>query len=201
MKKLLLKLKSILQSLFSTKTEKQEDTKPKKSNDVVNSKLVEHEVSKIVEKHISSVNTKKSSPDSFGKFDNGYAEPLSTGMIGTITSFLWKPESENSGNPVVLVSCDDVPTNELFIEVFNSKGNVMRSVEQGAFSRGNQLPNQKFARISFRLGVSMKSFKSAAPLTIKFFQVVEGQKTYLDIKNRKSKIQTVKDPHKRLEWS
>lgn len=137
--------------------------------------------------------------ENFGVHSNGYLEPPSTGKLGTITSFLWKPESDNTGHPIVLVSCDEVPTSELFIEILNKNGNPMRSVDSKAFSRGNKLSTRKFARISFRLGVPLSRFKTSAPLEIKFFQMIDGKRVDVPLRGRKTQI--VRRPAQRVEWT
>lgn len=196
---MLKKIKNFLLILLfgSKKPHKMDAEKP------VDMPTVEHKPTKkpatpVVQK--PSANVKTSSPHAYGKHDNGYGEPQSTGTIGQITSFLWKPDSDHGGEPVVVVSCDDVPTNELFIEVFNSNGNPMKSVDSNAFSRANKLDSHKFARISFRLGVTKKTFKKSVPLKVQFYQVVDGKKHILSIKNRGTQM-TIKDPAKRVEWT
>lgn len=179
------------------------DIKPKKPREdweqQYQDKAIEEAVDEMVAEHVANVNVETSSPHPYGQHDNGYAEPPTTGMIGTITSFLWKPQSDHGEHAAVLVSCDEVPTNQLFMEVLNAKGNVMRSVDSKAFSRGNKLDTQKFARISFRVAVPMKQLSKAAPLGIRFFQVVDGKKHILSVKNR-PKLISIKDPTQRIEW-
>jgi hypothetical protein len=147
-----------------------------------------------------SVKVETSSPHPYGQHSNGYPEPPTTGIVGTITSFLWKPQSDHGEHAVVLVSCDEVPTNQLFMEIKNNNGNIIQSENIKAFSRGNKLSEQKFARISFRINTPMKNLKKAAPLQLRFFQVINEQKYFLPIRGQSRKAIQIVDPQKRIEW-
>jgi len=116
-------------------------------------------------------------------------EPLSTGKIGKITSFLWKPDSDTSGKPVILVSCDEVPRDELFVEVLNGKKIPVLLKNNKAFSRGNRIPGRIYGRISFQTGMSLDAFRQyEQPIYIKFYQIIDGKKVYLNIMGKGEEI-------------
>lgn len=124
-------------------------------------------------------------------------EPPSTGKVGEVTSFLWKPHSENTGNPVVLVSCDDVPRGELFIEIMKKNGKPFRLKSNKAFSRANKLDRDKYGRISFRLGLSINTYRKNSPIRVKFFQEVNGVRKYIKVMGKPSLV--ISNPENRLE--
>jgi len=110
-------------------------------------------------------------------------EPFHSGEVGKVESFLWKPESDNTHRPVVVVSCDKVPRKELHIEIFSEAGNLL-SVPVIKKSRGNRI--HKYARINFYLGQTKEQLAVHGELTVKFYQKINN-KTYLKIKIRNGK--------------
>lgn len=130
-------------------------------------------------------------------------EPPSTGELGKILSVLWKPVSDTDGFPVVVVGCDDVPAEELYIEISKSDSDQPLSIRNNRPSfwgavRGNQLPGHKYGRMNFKMKENLKYFTKAAPIRIRFFQYIKGQKQYLPIM-KEGKYIVVKNPKQRLD--
>lgn len=112
-------------------------------------------------------------------------EPFHTGKLGIVESVLWKPSSDNTKKPVVVVSCDMVPRNELYIEITDNTGTILDS-KLLRKSRGN--PIHTYSRINFYLANSKEMFSESSPIILKFYQKLDGnQKTYLEIKMKNNK--------------
>lgn len=111
-------------------------------------------------------------------------EPDVTNPDGQITSLLWKPVSDTNPKVVVIVvSCDEIRSDDLRVEVYTKTGGLMRSLKNCKTSpgRGNQLPGDKFGRINFKVGPTFEEFKRYAPVSLKFFVNVGKTKKYLKI--------------------
>lgn len=110
---------------------------------------------------------------------NNY-EPYSSGRIGLIETFLWKPTSDKGG-PVVVVTCDAVPRHELYIEI---NGQDEKNIcVPGVKSRGNRLPPFKYGRVNFYLRYNLEQLKVWGDLRVKFYQNIAGVgKRYVQIK-------------------
>ena len=118
--------------------------------------------------------------------------PTSHPEKAKIQSFLWKPESDHAPhNPVIVVGCDALRSEDLHIEILNKNGNKVRMGVRNS-GRANQLHPQKWGRIHFRLDRHSKKFKGAKPLTIILSTKVNGKKKIL----KKLKIS---DPTKRID--
>jgi hypothetical protein len=112
------------------------------------------------------------SDDPKHKYNNW--EPPSTGKLGVIETFLWKPASDTSGKPVVVVSCDLVPRDELNIAIVGTSYSISHK------SRGNKL--HKYGRINFYLNEPLQHFQRASGLRITFFQIKDGSHIIVPIK-------------------
>lgn len=107
-----------------------------------------------------------------------------------IDSFLWKPVSDGDGNVVILISCDNMISSDVKLEIKNRKGNAIK-VSIRNTGRANGEAGQKFARIHYRIGRQATGFKKASPLTAVFYHTQKRKKEVI----RKFRI---KDPTKRL---
>jgi hypothetical protein len=115
-------------------------------------------------------------------------EPETNYKEAKVKSILWKPESDNDGNPVVLVSCDNVHSEDLKIEIRNKNGNKMRVGIQNT-GRANQEAHCKFGRVHFRLDRSAERFKKASPIEIRVIVEKTGKKSG---KNKSKIIKRIK---------
>ena len=107
------------------------------------------------------------------------AVPKKSNPNAKITTFLWKPESDNDGKVVILVKCDGMRPGDIKMELFSSKGTKLK-INQ------NAQPNLANGdRIHFRPGKVAKSLKKQAPLSVKFFHKLDGKKQYIIIRTRK----------------
>lgn len=110
-------------------------------------------------------------------------EPLKTEKADRVDSFLWKPVSDNTHMPVVVVSCDKVRRMDLYIELYDSQWqriNYGVNTHNGD-GRGNRI--HKYARINFYIKVPAENLKAHGPFNVKFYQLINGQKHYLEIIN------------------
>jgi len=125
-------------------------------------------------------------------------EPLKT-EIGTIDSFLWKPHSDNTGKPVVVVSCDKVRRMDLHIELYDAWWKKIPTGKQphNGDSRGNRI--HTYARINFYMKKDMAHFKAHAPFNVKFFQYVNGEKRYLPIMKTGKDYFVIENPEARVD--
>lgn len=127
-------------------------------------------------------------------------EPPSTSTLGTVESFLWKPVSDNTGKPVVVVSCDDVPRDELDI-VIKDRNDKLVPFTILRKSRGN--PIHRYGRVNFYLGQDATYFVQYAPLKVYFRQESEGISQYIKIQYRgnmeRLEFETVTSPKRRKD--
>jgi hypothetical protein len=131
-------------------------------------------------------------PEKFVDEKGLYKDPRKSDFDNAkLQSFLWKPVSDNDGNPVIVVACDALRSFDLKVEIISEKGRKLK-VDIDNAGRANPRHQDDFARIHFRLGRSAKNLQKAAPLTVLFFHENDGKKTV--IAERK-----VKDPTKRID--
>jgi len=110
-----------------------------------------------------------------------------------IQSFLWKPASENDSNVVILVTADQLKTEDLKMRILNHKKKVMKKINIRNSGRSNKLGHFLYPRITFRLDRSAEKLKRKAPLFVQF---------YVKRKNgSEKKLKTIKiiDPTKRVD--
>lgn len=126
------------------------------------------------------------------KVDPSRIDPdVSNVKSAKIQSFLWKPESDVTHNPVILVTCDALRSEDLKCEILNVKNRPIKiKIENSA--RANKLDQYKYGRIHFRIGRSAEKLLKLAKLTVVLYHTIGGKKVIL----KKIKI---KDPTKRVE--
>ena len=137
------------------------------------------------------------SDDPKHKYNNW--EPLKTEKADRVDSFLWKPVSDNTHKPVVVVSCDKVRRMDLYCELFDAQ---WRPIDTGKAphsgdSRGNRM--HKYARINFYMKLPMQHFQAHAPFHVKLYQKINGQKHYLEMGNTGYDFYTIFNPADRYE--
>ena len=126
-------------------------------------------------------------------------EPLQTQKADRVDSFLWKPVSDNTHMPVVVVSCDKVRRHDLYIELYDGQWQRIdygRAKHNGD-SRGNRI--HKYARINFYIKVPAEHLKPRAPFNVKFYQIIDGKKHYLEIMKTGLDYIVINDPTARLD--
>lgn len=115
------------------------------------------------------------------------AEPPVTNPTGQITSFLWKPVSDTNPKVVVMVvSCDQIRSDDLRVELYDKADKIMKWLKKSKTSpgRGNQLPQDKYGRINFKVGPTCEDFKKYSPVKVKFYVELNGVKTYVKVQNQ-----------------
>ncbi len=104
-----------------------------------------------------------------------------------ISSILWKPVSEGDGNPVILISCDNMRLEDVKLRILNKKGNRVKVGIRNSGHRANGESGKMFGRIHYRLDRSAKSLKRPAPLTLEFYHTGKNGKKAVVIKKWKIK--------------
>lgn len=107
-------------------------------------------------------------------------EPAKCDPNGNITTFLWKPVSDNDGNVVVVVGCDTIRSRDLHMELLGKSGKTLK-VPISYGGRANKLPQLKYGRIHFRLARKATEFKRSAPLVVRFYQKVNNKKKIVTV--------------------
>lgn len=134
-------------------------------------------------------------------FDEHTAEPAFSSEKGTITSFLWKPESDtNPKVTVISVSSDTLKAADVRIQIKDKKGKIVKGNEEynkGGNLRANRLPNHKYGRFNFKPGKKASEFAKLAPLTVSFFVELGGVRLPVKVMGKDSIV--VKDPKQRLD--
>ena len=109
-----------------------------------------------------------------------------------IQSILWKPASDHAPHdPVVLVGCDALRSEDVYLEILNSSGNKLL-IDIDNTKRANILHPQKYGRVHFRIRRSAKKFKKASPIKLVVSTEINGKKKVL-------KTLRVKDTTKRVD--
>lgn len=128
-------------------------------------------------------------------------EPLKTEKADRVDSFLWKPTSDNTGLPVVVVSCDKVRRGDLYIEMYDPAWTPIPTGKKQPHkgdSRGNRI--HKYARINFYTKRTVKDFQKHGSINVKFYQMINGQKHYLLIGGTGLDYYTVINPAVRMDY-
>jgi len=127
-------------------------------------------------------------------------EPLKTEKADRVDSFLWKPVSDNTDLPVVVVSCDKVRRGDLYIEIYANNWNPISTGKpnHNGDSRGNRI--HVYARINFYFKVNIDYLRAYSPFHVKLYQIIEGQKHYLQIGTTGLDYFTVLDPAVRMDY-
>lgn len=109
------------------------------------------------------------------------SEPVKSKRNAVITSCLWKPISENDGNPVVLVSCDGIKTSDLNLEIIGKGRKLLKVAIDRMPHRANHLGGHEYARIHFRVQRNCKKFKTSAPIKLRFYRKIKGEKVRVKV--------------------
>ena len=172
MKKLLKKLINLLKRLLGLLEDEKVVTQPEeKPEEVVTQPEPEQEKPEKPEDHEEKLEDPEESD-----FENA-----------KIDSFLWKPESDNDGKPVVLISCDNMKCEDVKLRIINKNGKKVKVGIRNSGHRANKEGHQKYGRIHFRLDRTASSLKRPAPLTLQFYHTLGKRGKAVVIKQFKVK--------------
>lgn len=117
-------------------------------------------------------------------------DPKVSNPNGTVDGILWKPESDNDANAVVVVKCESVRKEDLKLEIVGKSGKALKIyIPMTGRANGN--------RVHFRPKRTAKQFIKSAPLQLKFFQVIDGKRVVVPVMGKP--YFEVKQPTKRKE--
>ena len=125
----------------------------------------------------------KPKPEEKPKEEHSSGEPKRSKVKGEVTTFLWKPVADHSSNPVVVVGCDDIRSQDLKMEILGKKNKPLR-VDIRVTGRANKLGHMKYGRINFRPQRTAKQFERSAPLKIRFYHTFTGKKKYVKVRGK-----------------
>ena len=158
---------------------KPKESKPKPKDEVVKKPEVKPTPKK--EKKEEEKEEKKYSEPEFSNFKNA-----------VVQSVLWKPESDNDGKVVVLITCDEMKTEDVKLRILNKKKRPIRANIRIA-GRSNRLGHFKYARITYRVDQYAENLVKRSPLTLEFYHTL-GEESETVLKRVR-----IKNPTKRVE--
>jgi hypothetical protein len=124
---------------------------------------------------------------------NTISDPWESNPEGTIKSILYKERADHPPHhPVIIVDCLDIRGEDLYPELIG-RGRKVLKVDFKMTGRANG------NRIHFRPNKSGERLSRSAPLKLRFYQIVNGERKVVTYRGRKTV--TIPDPTDRAEFN